>query len=699
LTVFIAVLGPADKAEALRRSCAVDAEPGCRFLVDIANVTRIPGSPFAYWLSDSVRQIFERNIRFEDEGRKARIGASSKNNFRFLRGWWEVGGGGDGKLTWINFAKGGSTQLYYADLDLLINWTCDAAEIEAEQLQKYPYLGANADFVLHRENEYGRPGITWTLRAARFSPEILPANSVFSDRGYSAHVPEGEIFWTLAVFSSTPFDYLFKTSLGRHGHPEFLVGVLQRMPWVCPGDDDRATLTELARRGWSLRRLFHTCSEVSHAFVAPALLHNAGASFVERVALWGERVASIEVELNKVQVEVDDLCFELYEISGEDQRAITEGFGVTTEVRDDADDAEDAEDADEEYIEADPLGLAAGLVSWAVGVAAGRFDIRLATGDRHWPAEPPPLDPLPMCSPAMLVSEDGSPVIDAPEGYPVWISPVLVEDPGHRLDLATRVRAVFDVIFGDDADRWWADVGATLGARGGDIQTWLAKGFFEHHLKAHSKSRRKAPLLWPIGTRTGSYLVWLYAHRMSSDTLFQLLNDLVAPKVTLEEQLLTRLRQDAGSDPTASQRKSIEKQEIFVAELRELRAEIEALTPVWAPDLNDGIVIVLAPLWRLFTHHRAWSKELKQQWGKLSNGEYDWAKLAMHLWPERVISKCAEDRSVAIAHGLEAVFWFQNHTGDDMWHPRVHPTVSVDQLIAERQNPAVVAALQHLANT
>jgi hypothetical protein len=32
----------------------------------------------------------------------------------------------------------------------------------------------------------------------------------------------------------------------------------------------------------------------------------------------------------------------------------------------------------------------------------------------------------------------------------------------------------------------------------------------------------------------------------------------------------------------------------------------------------------------------------------------------MHLWPERVVPKCMTDRSLAIAHGLEDVFWVED---------------------------------------
>jgi len=391
------------------------------------------------------------------------------------------------------------------------------------------------------------------------------------------------------------------------------------------------------------------------------------------------------------------MCCDLYGISEEDRRAITKGFGVAEQGVVDSETA-DGEHAAEGTAGSDPARLAAGLMSWAVGVVTGRFDVRLATGHRERPAEPEPFDPLPVCSAGMLTGDDGLPVTEAPVAYPLVLSPVLVDDPGHRLDITAQTRAVFDVVFGDHADRWWGDVGAALGAKSGEVGNWLGKGFFDYHLQTYSRSRRKAPVLWPIGTRSGSYHVWLYAHRVSSDTLFQVLNDLVSPKVTSEDQKLTRLRQDAGQDPTASQRKVIDKQEGFVGELRELQEAIKAVAPLWAPDLNDGIVIVLAPLWGLFAHHRVWSKELKQHWGKLAKGEYDWAKLAMHLWPERVILKCAEDRSIAIAHGLEEVFWCQDDPNDDKWHPRGRPTIPIDGLVAERQNPAVAAALHHLAN-
>ena len=42
---------------------------------------------------------------------------------------------------------------------------------------------------------------------------------------------------------------------------------------------------------------------------------------------------------------------------------------------------------------------------------------------------------------------------------------------------------------------------------------------------------------------------------------------------------------------------------------------------------------------------------------KLEEGEYDWAHLAASMWPDRVLRKCHQDRSLAIAHGVEDLFW------------------------------------------
>lgn len=282
------------------------------------------------------------------------------------------------------------------------------------------------------------------------------------------------------------------------------------------------------------------------------------------------------------------------------------------------------------------------------------------------------------------------------ERYPLAFpeSGVLVDDLGHAQDLPTAVRAVFDAVFGAGADRWWNDVAALLDPKGHDLSAWLAGSFFEHHLKRHCKSRRKAPIVWQLGTPSGRYNVWLYAHRLTRDTFFQLQNEVVGPKLTHEERQLTSLMQNADGSPSAPERKEIAAQEAVVEELRSMLDEVKRVTPLWNPNLDDGVVLTMAPLWRLVPQYKPWQKELKANWDELSVGKYDWAHLAMHLWPERVVPKCATDRSLAIAHGLEDVFWLEG--SDGKWKTRPQPTRSIQELIHERTSSAVKAALKSL---
>jgi hypothetical protein len=321
---------------------------------------------------------------------------------------------------------------------------------------------------------------------------------------------------------------------------------------------------------------------------------------------------------------------------------------------------------------------------------------RLATGGRLLPAEPEPFDRLPLCSPAILTGDDGLPLTSAPPGYPLKFpeNGILVDDRGHPRDLPAAVRTVFDEVFNANADALWNEVGALLEPKDDDLRAWLATSFFEQHLKRYSKSRRKAPIVWQLAVPSGRYSVWLYAHRLTRDSFYQIQNDVVTPKLAHEERQLTSLIQGAGASPSAKERKEIAEQEAVVEELRSFLDGVKRVAAVWNPALDDGVVLTKALLWRLVPRNKPWQKELKSKWEELAVGKYDWAHLAMHFWPERVVPKCAIDRSLAIAHGLEDVLWME---GDDgKWKPRPTPTRPVEELVRERISFAAQAALEGL---
>ena len=442
--------------------------------------------------------------------------------------------------------------------------------------------------------------------------------------------------------------------LGRHGHPEFIVGILQKMPWARVEPSAQAA----ARKAWSLKRNLETSNEISHAFVRPKGIGGGNA---------GSDQDKVERELEAIQSQIDDAAFKVYGISPEDRGAIESQSSLTnsSDLQEEETDRSEETQGDEALIDSD----ANALKSWFVGVAFDRFDPRLATGERALPPEPEPFDPLPSRSPGMW-----------PKGKePAEHNIILVDDESHGDDLTARVRA--------NADRIHIDLQE-------DLRAWFAHEFFPLHIKMYSKSRRKAPIYWQLATPSASYSVWLYIHSYTDDTLFRVQNDYVAPKLAHESRLLGSLRDELGDGGTASQRKQMAAQETFVEELRTLLEEVKRVAPLWNPNLDDGVIINFAPLWRLVPQHKAWQRELKATWDALCKGKYDWSHLAMRLWPERVVPECVDDRSLAIAHGLEDVFWVEGDNGK--WKPREELTRAVHVLVAERSSEAVKAALKSL---
>jgi hypothetical protein len=471
------------------------------------------------------------------------------------------------------------------------------------------------------------------------------------------------------------------------------VGVIERTPVPRMSSEDKSSLSSLATTAWSLKRGLDTSVETSLAFLFPALLQAEGESLTSRADAWADRVRKAEAELEALQSEMDHRSLDLYGIDETDRRVIAESSWATESAEETPGEVGESGVERDVDVPVDAAGLTAELVSWAVGVAFGRFDVRLATGERKLPGEPEPFDALPVCSPGMLVGDDGLPVASVLPGYPLDFpaSGILVDDPGDSRDLTAAVRSVFETVFGVDADGLWDEAAALLDQRGHDLRAWLRSALFEYHLKLYSKSRRKAPILWQLGTSSGCYSIWLYAHRLTDDSVFQLQSDVLAPKLAYEERQLASLVQSSGGSPSAKERREIEAQEAFVGELRVLFEEVKRVAPLWKPTLDDGIVLVMAPLCRLVPH-KPWQRELKKKWDELAAGKYDWAQLAMHLWPERVVPKCAEDRSLAIAHGLEDVFWAEGNDG--RWQLRGQPTSDLEELIRQRTSVAAKDALR-----
>lgn len=685
-TVFIrAVDAPVDE-KAFAVFAALRGPSPSRFEADPITFKVIPRAPFAYWTSDSIRQAFVHFPALESSRIHARQGGVPGDDFRRLRLAWEtVPSRTQG---WVSYAKGGKYSRFYNDLELTVRWDHERRSFHAfTGLPHRPSLQpASCDY-------YFRPGLTWPRRTqGGLSLRVMPHGCVFADKGPAIFVEDDdprELLALAAITNSKPFAALVEMQMAFGSYE---VGVIQRTPVPSPGHPDSELLARLAHRAWSLKRQLDSRTESSHAFFLPALLQVDTDGLASSAEAWVLLANATQGELDALSNEIDNHVYGLYNISAKDRSSIEQGFGANAEPESGPDD-DDGDGDEEEVAEVEAAPMVVSLLSWSLGVAFGRFDVRLATGDRDALPEPEPFDPLPLCSPGMLTGHEGLPVAAPPPGYPLTFPPdgIFVDDPGHPRDVVRAVRSVFETIF-DDGNARWHEAAELLGTP--DLRTWFARDFFEPHIKRYSKSRRKAPIYWQLATASGSYSVWLYIHRATGDTLFRVLNDFVGPKLNHEKAKLDGLTQEAGGNPSAAQRREIEQQETFVGELQALKTEVARVAPLWKPNLDDGVILNFAQLWRLVPQSRSWQGECKKAWDKLVAADYDWAHLAMHLWPERVVPKCIDDRSLAIAHGLEDVFWHEDDSGS--WRKGRVDDATVQRLIQERTSTTVKAALKDL---
>jgi hypothetical protein len=635
---------------------------------------RIPDYAMPYWAGKPMFDCYRLLPAFEPDTGLVRQGLSTGDDDRFLRLWWEAEPSAVGiDKFFCCFEKGGDFCPFYHDSSLLLRWSSCGQEVKAFTEATYGSAGR----VIHSTEHYFDAGLTYSrLTVKGFHVRVLPAGSIFSSAGMFIGTRTQEERWVVLGYlnSRVVRSLLGMITDGR----KWEIGYVRKIP--TPRFSQKLS-KEVATHAASLYR---SVREICRNY-------ETDRSFS------GVVVEPNRAEMERLEESLNHICDEAIGLASDQEHLGDSLIGLWLA---------DLETGREATLK--------DRSSYLLGVAFGRWDIRYATGEQAPPELPDPFAPLPVCPPGQLQNAQGLPARpeDVPAAYPVRIpwDGILVDDPNHPLDIERRVREVIEIIWG--AKERSTPHPGPLPGRGGEggataeaieheaceilgvktLRDYFRKSFFADHLKRYSKSRRQAPIYWPLSTASGSYTVWLYYHRFAKDTLYRV-QELANDKLAFEERQLTNLRQESGPNPSAGQRKQLAEKEAFVQELREFRTEIARVAPLWNPDLNDGVIINFAPLWRLIAH-RPWQKAVKECWDALVAGDYDWAHLALHLWPERVVPKCQTDRSLAIAHSLDAVFWEEDDKGK--WHAKKVLKAELDRLIAERTSPAVKDALKSL---
>ncbi len=546
----------------------------------------------------------------------------------FFRYWWEVplSEAFIPDAPWQRLYNGGDYQRFVSPL-------CDACLYGSNG----SLTAAHSSTILRNLPLQQQGKLGFGKRGEFMDAHVVPPGFVSTVEG--KHVNIGNIydpFAILALFNSQLFQSIINLYCGQHKYPGY-VGI-----FPAPELDSSNYLNiaaTLCKKIYIILRSFETMDEISPLFFGA----NTKALFDRTIH---QHASSAIKTVSVLEDQMNDAVAQAYDLSSTERVIVSEQCARIPDIGGWASRATSYE-------------VFSLIISYIIGTAFGRWNIFYATGEFQSSDLPDPFDPLPVCPPGMLQNAEGLPAKqkDVPEDYPLRISwsGILVDDENHREDIAVRVNEVIEIIWKEKAGDIEHEACEILGVH--LLRDYFTKssGFFADHLKRYSKSHRQAPIYWPLSTPSGSYTLWLYYHRLTDQTLYTCVMEYIEPKLRDVAAELTNLRQK-GSGRNRDDEKKLEKLQDFETDLQEFRDELLRLARLpWKPNLNDGVQITAAPLWKLFQLPK-WKKTLKETWEKLEKGEYDWAHLAYSIWPDRVKKKCVTDKSLAIAHDLEDLY-------------------------------------------
>jgi hypothetical protein len=596
-TLFASLVGVADQTAELVTTFRQIERFVSRSLSDFQV---IENHPFAYQISDLSLNVFRNGKRLADTLFTAAGGVKASDADRVFRCWWEVPSSSIGRNRMWAFCQNGSPYCpyYYPTYFVILSDEGSFATIMEYPTARIP----NAE-------RYWTPGLAYGKRTWEMYCYPMPSEQVITQEGNGLFPLSMKQVWQgLAIGNSTLYSLLANLVSGQHKYAGYL-------NTICMAAERMPELGNRAERVYLMIRKIDELNELSHAFDPYSLVKamNEGESWAD-----SERVAetTIQEEISKIDEEVIAASREL---NVSPRRAPSGGsyFAAITDLA----------PSFQTVCEC--------VVSMLMGCVFGRWDIRYPSGVARLSPQGDPFSALNSISPAMVRAVDS----ESQGGVTKPFSQsdqdgIATDDPDHSDDVVRMLMAASESIWSNRAESIEKQLCTQFEVM--DIREYLRKpgsaGFWVQHLTCYSKSRRKAPIYWLLQSSKRNYALWLYYHKLDKDLLFKALVNYVQPKIRLESTRLGTLRSQktaAGDSGKEAKRlaKELESQEEFLSELRDFEDKLRRAANLHLePDLNDGVVLNIAPLHELVP----W-REAEKYWKELLAGKYEWSSIGKQL--------------------------------------------------------------------
>ena len=551
-------------------------------------------------------KIFQLHNNLKSGGVTAKQGLKSFDDFRFFRAHWEVelNDKGFGK-TWEPITRGGGNDFFWSEYYSVMNWKNEGNEVgERNRI-------TNGQTAQSRQASryYRIQGGSYTWRASSFRVALLPKGVIIGGKSpviQSLNIDDSIV---ISFINSSVFRSLVAL---RANANQYETGIVEDLPIIDIDMEAQIRLKSIFDTVVNIRLSLSSMDECSPYFSGIHFVNDFLKSKQNYYDLYQEAISITESAITKIDYEVNNIL-----------KINSDSFKELCEIAD-LNNSSKLRNVIPDFCK--------DFLSFLFGVMFGRW--KSCANDQGLIVDffVNPFKSLPELQPALDLSKGGRGIISVDNN---------------------KIQQTADNLVGES---FIDGILKDMGLSGLDVYYYNIRYFFTDHLMRYTTSRRYAPIYWPLQTLSGSYTLWLYYHRLNEQTLFSGVNDFIRPRIDLLNEDLATLRNKLSRNK--DEEKEFDRLTEFKTELEDFRDELLRIAKFWKPNLNDGVQITAAPLWRLF-QHRPWQNKLQETWEQLEAGDYDWAHLAYSIWPARVLRKCHKDRSLAIAHEVENELWHE----------------------------------------
>ena len=539
-----------------------------RFSTKQKNFYDIPGTPFAYWLSYTMFDIFKDSKTLSDVA-KPRQGLATSDNDRFLKLWHEVDFSKIGfgitsidddrkfEYKWFPCTKGGSFRRWYGNNDYIVNWENDGEEIKAYAAKLY----RNYTRTIKNIPFYFRKGLTWsTISSGLFSLRYVPEGFVFETKGAMCYVDDKYLYSVLALYNTKvmqQFLAVVSPTLDYHEGP------LGRTPILL---EDNSEIDEITKNCITISKNEWDSFENSWDYKGHPLIELRTETECVRVH------EQQNYHIKDVYWVWSQLCDKRFQQLKDNEEKLNRHFIDVYNLQNEL--TPEIEENDVSVRKADLGRDIRSFISYAVGCMFGRYSLDvdgLAYAGGEWD-----------------VSKYVSFAADKDNIIPIC------DDEYFEDDIVGLFVGFVKTVYGADTlDENLEFIANALGGKGQPkdvIRNYFLNDFYSDHCKIY----QKRPIYWLFDSgKKNGFKALIYMHRYQPDTIARIRTDYVHEQQARYRTAITDLEQRIANASTGERVKLNRKLTTLQAQDTEIRTYEEKIhhlaDQMISIDLDDGV--------------------------------------------------------------------------------------------------------------